>query len=98
VFEVAVQPGDMIVAGTDGLFDNVFSEEICVMGAYCKKLGSTSAEAAEVICMYARKRAADQQYASPFAYGAHQAGFPFIGGKMDDITVVVAYVVPVSKM
>lgn len=28
VFDVAVQPGDLVIAGSDGLFDNVFDEEI----------------------------------------------------------------------
>lgn len=28
VFDIAVQPGDLVIAGSDGLFDNVFDEEI----------------------------------------------------------------------
>lgn len=98
VFEFTVQPGDIVVAGTDGLFDNVFPEEIAVVATQCKKHGGTSSETAQVLCMYARSRAADPQYASPFAHGAFQAGYPFLGGKMDDITVVVAYVVPSSRL
>ena len=35
---------------------------------------------------------ADIRFASPFAYGAYQAGIRYMGGKMDDITVIVATV------
>lgn len=37
-------------------------------------------------------RASDAKYHSPFSYAAIQAGFVYLGGKMDDITVVVSYV------
>ena len=47
---------------------------------------------AHVMAHYARHRAADTRHASPFAYGAYQAGIRYMGGKMDDITVVVAFV------
>ena len=59
--------------------------------------------AAHVLAQYARYRAADTRYASPFAYGAYQAGIRYIGGKMDDITVLIAFVktsqaAPTSKL
>lgn len=37
-------------------------------------------------------RAESKTHMTPFAVGAQQAGFLFQGGKLDDITVVVAYV------
>lgn len=40
----------------------------------------------------AQKVAADERVTSPFAMNAQQAGHLFLGGKMDDITVVVALV------
>ena len=48
---------------------------------------------AQVLAHYARHRAADSKFASPFAYAAFQAGFSYMGGKMDDITVVIAKVI-----
>jgi protein phosphatase PTC7 len=42
---------------------------------------------AEVLAHYAHHRASDPKFASPFAYAAFQAGFAYMGGKMDDITV-----------
>lgn len=41
---------------------------------------------------YARMRASDAKYHSPFSYAAIQAGYVYLGGKMDDITVVVSFV------
>ena len=46
----------------------------------------------QVMAQYARHRAADTRFASPFAYGAYQAGIRYMGGKMDDITVIVAII------
>jgi len=37
-------------------------------------------------------RATDPKYHSPFSYSAIQAGYVFLGGKLDDITVLVSYV------
>lgn len=47
---------------------------------------------AQAMAHYARHRAADDKFPSPFALSAHAAGIRYMGGKMDDITVVVAYV------
>lgn len=97
-FEVPVQPGDIIVVGTDGLFDNVFSDEIATIVTQVKDRNQPAAVAAKILCQYARFRAADKQYPSPFAYSAFQAGFPYLGGKMDDITVLVSIVSVPSKL
>jgi protein phosphatase PTC7 len=48
--------------------------------------------AAAALAQFARTRAADPAHLSPFAYGAQQLGYRYFGGKMDDITVLVAYV------
>lgn len=48
---------------------------------------------------YARMRASDAKYHSPFSYAAIQAGYVYLGGKMDDITVLVSYVtLPGAKL
>lgn len=57
----------------------------------------------QVLAHYARHRASDSKFVSPFAYSAFQAGLAFMGGKLDDITVVIASVhqlpaAPASKM
>ena len=53
---------------------------------------------AQVLAHYARHRAADPKFASPFAYAAFEAGYAYMGGKMDDITVVVARVAHASEV
>ena len=57
-----------------------------------RKKGETPGEAAASLTKYAKSRAVDQRYLSPFAYGAQQLGYRYLGGKLDDITVVVSYV------
>lgn len=44
------------------------------------------------------RRSQDQRHMSPFAYGAKMSGMDYIGGKPDDITVVVAYVTDAAKL
>ncbi|GFH09353.1 protein phosphatase, partial [Haematococcus lacustris] len=91
-FELAVQAGDVVVMGTDGLWDNCFDEEIMSVIRYCQDVNMPLDKTAQVLAHYARHRASDPKFASPFAYAAFQAGFAYMGGKMDDITVVVARV------
>ena len=92
VFRVALRAGDVVVAGTDGLFDNVFAEEAASMACASAAAGEGPAAAAATLAAFARSRAADPLCASPFALAAQAMGYPYRGGKMDDITVVVAYV------
>eukprot|EP00798_Chlamydomonas_sp_ICE-L_P023519 gene23519-9042_t len=74
---VELQPGDIIILGTDG---------------FCEKGNMDAIKTSQVVCHYARHRAADSKHASPFAFAAFQNGLAYIGGKMDDITVLVAHV------
>lgn len=89
---VDVQHGDVLVAATDGLFDNVFPDEAAAIVGMSKEKGHSPKEAADLLAKFARTRAADPKHLSPFAYGAQQLGYRYLGGKMDDITVVVAYI------
>ena len=56
--------------------------------------GGGAQAAATALAQFAHTRAADPTHLSPFAYGAQQLGYRYFGGKMDDITVLVGYVVP----
>ncbi|GBF91655.1 hypothetical protein Rsub_03959 [Raphidocelis subcapitata] len=91
-FELAVRPGDVIITGTDGLWDNVFADEAAAIAARCKAQGDGPEAVAHTLCRYARMRATDPKYHSPFSYQAVAAGFLFTGGKLDDICVVVSYI------
>ncbi|XP_062170470.1 probable protein phosphatase 2C 80 [Alnus glutinosa] len=93
---VPVVPGDIVVLGTDGLLDNVFPEEIedvlnrqTLQGVYVNP-----SELALSITNLAWKNSLDRNRESPFAIAAQSAGLKHVGGKKDDISVVVAHIVP----
>ncbi|KAL4627671.1 hypothetical protein ACB092_05G181800 [Castanea dentata] len=86
-------PGDIIVLGTDGLLDNMFTAEIediiskgTLEGVNTEKLASTIAHLALFNSM-------DKNVDSPFAQAARLAGLKHNGGKRDDITVIVGHVI-----
>eukprot|EP00050_Salpingoeca_kvevrii_P022797 m.132251 g.132251 ORF g.132251 m.132251 type:complete len:293 (-) comp9830_c0_seq2:190-1068(-) len=89
-----LQKGDIVVLGTDGLFDNVFDDDLGSTVDYCQLLermkGSELAAAvAKVMASLADRLAHIDDYESPFAKEAATYGYKFDGGKVDDITVVV---------
>ncbi|XP_057528565.1 probable protein phosphatase 2C 80 isoform X3 [Amaranthus tricolor] len=92
VFSFSVAAGDVIVAGTDGLFDNLYDNEISALVVQAKRAGLEPQVMAQNIATLAQQRALDRQRQTPFAAAAHDAGFRYIGGKLDDITVVVSYI------
>lgn len=96
-FVCKLKPGDIIVAGTDGLFDNVFSHRTARIVWDSKRQGVMPGVAAQQLATYAFTRAKDPTYLSPFARAAAKAGFVYRGGKVDDITVVVSYVTAAKK-
>lgn len=89
---VDVQPGDVLIVATDGLFDNVYPDEVAALVGLSKQKGESPQEAAELLAKFARARAADPKHLSPFAYGAQQLGYRYNGGKMDDITALVSWI------
>ncbi|XP_047312166.1 probable protein phosphatase 2C 80 [Impatiens glandulifera] len=92
VFTVPVSVGDIIVAGSDGLFDNLYNEEITEVIVDAVKAGLDPQGMAQKIAALARKRALDRNRQSPFSVAAQEAGFRYYGGKLDDTTVLVSYV------
>ena len=97
VFTVAVAPGDVIIAGTDGLFDNLYNNEITAIVVQAVRAGTDPQVTAQKIAALARQRAQDKNRQTPFSTAAQDAGFRYYGGKLDDITVVVSYVAASSK-
>jgi protein phosphatase PTC7 len=90
-----VQEGDVILLATDGVFDNLpdqilLNELINIEGVKDPvKLQMT----ANSIALMARNLAFDHNFMSPFAKSARANGIHTIGGKPDDITVLLATVV-----
>lgn len=89
-----VKNGDILVVGSDGLWDNLHRSKIVdiVKPYFIKNNGCIKDDAniiAEIIAKEAEKHSLLQHYMSPFAENARAYNYEYIGGKPDDITVVV---------
>lgn len=91
-FNIKVTEGDIVIIGSDGLFDNVFDEDIVDIVASKTKaniLQSDPQQIADALLRRAREVSEDTRFASsPFQSRAIQEGFYYQGGKIDDITVI----------
>ncbi len=80
--------------GSDGVFDNLFDDDIksCIQKHTIN--GSTNLElSADCIAVFAEFVSYKKDYISPFTKGAIQSGLSEkdnLGGKPDDITVILA--------
>lgn len=109
-YELQLTSGDVIVAATDGLWDNLHTAELLPL---LPDSEDTVKQAALQIANAASTNAFDDQYPSPYTVEAVRQGMDLPwwqkllgarfkdgkfqlarlqGGKLDDITVVVAYV------
>ncbi|XP_066246414.1 protein phosphatase PTC7 homolog [Euwallacea similis] len=89
-----VEDGDVILVATDGVFDNlpqniILNELIKCQGERC---ASRLQMVANSIAWMARSLSFDKTFVSPFAERAFANGISTIGGKPDDITVILATV------
>lgn len=89
---MALLIGDTVVVGTDGLFDNMFEWEKAAAVSLFKGDGDSPQTVAERLAALAHFNAQLTEGDSPFAASARAAGKAWAGGKMDDITVIVAQV------
>ncbi|KDP38810.1 hypothetical protein JCGZ_04967 [Jatropha curcas] len=88
--KILVEAGDIVVAGTDGLLDNIYPSEITKILEKADGKNEVSAEElAWRIVERALFNSVDEEYHSPFAREAEMAGYLHTGGKYDDITVIV---------
>jgi len=85
-----IQPGDVLVACTDGVFDNLFTEGIIKI--VNDSMGMDPAEIAQRIATAAHVVGCDSTAFTPFQDGAQKTGQLWQGGKLDDISCVVAKV------
>ncbi|KAL3334027.1 hypothetical protein AABB24_030678 [Solanum stoloniferum] len=99
VSTVNLQVGDTIIMGSDGLFDNIFDQEIVSVVT----TNDDVSNAAKALADLARNHSVDTKFDSPFSLEARARGFDvpwwkkvfgmkFTGGKLDDITVIVGKV------
>ena len=102
LFETQLEAGDLIVAYTDGFSDNVFAEEMEILLGRIKENNRKlkypegkqriTQHFADALRNYARMCADKEDKKSPFEMEAKKHGMRYKGGKMDDITIVVANV------
>ncbi|XP_020262724.1 probable protein phosphatase 2C 55 isoform X2 [Asparagus officinalis] len=92
VMKVAVKAGDVIVAGTDGLFDNVFEDEVSRIVQSAVASHSGPHELAAVLANVALDYSNSTTGETPYSIASQEAGRDHIGGKPDDITVVIMYI------
>ncbi|KAG1368738.1 putative protein phosphatase 2C 55 [Cocos nucifera] len=77
VFNFPVAPGDVIIAGTDGLFDNLYSNEVTAVVVHAVRAGLGPQVTAQKIAALARQRAQDKNRQTPFSAAAQDAGYSF---------------------
>jgi protein phosphatase PTC7 len=83
-----IQAGDIIVACTDGVFDNLFTEAI--LRIVNDSTGLEPSFIAQRIATAAHTIGCDPTAFTPFQDGAQKTGQLWQGGKLDDISCVVA--------
>lgn len=87
-FSHDVQLQDLLVVGTDGLFDNLSPQQIADF--VHRQPQPPAAELADLLAKEAYRLSKDRNYDSPFSQEARRSRKLYRGGKPDDITVVVA--------
>ncbi|CAE8671084.1 unnamed protein product, partial [Polarella glacialis] len=102
-YHFEIQEGDLLLLGTDGVFDNLHDHEVCQLagvamtpeagGSRQGRLAPDPSKLAAAIAKAAAYRSQDQGARTPFGENAKEAGLYHVGGKMDDISVVAAWVV-----
>lgn len=94
------QAGDILVVGTDGLWDNLWERDLVdfVVERASKAEASTEAEASGLIGIIAKdlvlkaRAASENAEDSPFAVEARKYGKFYSGGKPDDITAIISII------
>ncbi|XP_073144121.1 probable protein phosphatase 2C 26 isoform X1 [Henckelia pumila] len=99
VTSIELMEEDMVVMGSDGLFDNLFDQEIISIVGSCDDVS----DAAKALANLAHTHSKDSSFESPYSLEARVHGFDvpwwkkllgmkLTGGKLDDITVIVGQV------
>jgi protein phosphatase PTC7 len=101
---VLAQAGDVVIAATDGVLDNMFDMQIQLLVAQHAVLGAANQPGAVQAAVddLARQiakaasgighREDEEGLNTPFQTAAAQEGYKFLGGKLDDVAVVCGVV------
>jgi protein phosphatase PTC7 len=89
----SIYQGDVVILGSDGLFDNVSDAEICEKVGYLLGIGASPNQIAQKLAFMAFEHSVDKKRQTPFSVSATEAfDMVYNGGKADDITVLCALV------
>ncbi|KAF1895363.1 hypothetical protein Lal_00044013 [Lupinus albus] len=92
-YKIDLNDGDVIIIATNGLFDNLYEQEIASVISKSIQTGLSSQEIAEILGMRAQEVGRSSLTRSPFADAAQAVGHVgYTGGKLDAITVIVSLV------
>ncbi|KAL0453168.1 UNVERIFIED_CONTAM: putative protein phosphatase 2C 55 [Sesamum latifolium] len=91
--ELRVEAGDVVVAGTDGLMDNMHASEIVESVRRGSEKGRMMAEQVCYMANVALYNSFDGYADTPYSMASRKAGKWHRGGKVDDITVIIARIV-----
>ncbi|EGG10268.1 uncharacterized protein MELLADRAFT_115584 [Melampsora larici-populina 98AG31] len=90
-YTIKVQKDDIVILSSDGLVDNLFDEDI--LEEVIKYKPCVPEKVSESLALRAKTVSIDQfAVASPFSQRANEEGIHYVGGKNDDISVLVAVV------
>ena len=85
-FVINLEGEDMLVLGTDGLFDNLFDDEI--MNIINSMGNATASDIAETLVIAATEKGESLE-PTPFERTSQEAGYEHKGGKTDDTAIIV---------
>ncbi|KAI5448447.1 hypothetical protein KIW84_015745 [Lathyrus oleraceus] len=92
-YKIDLNNGDVIVFGTNGLFDNLYEHEIASTISKSLQASLEPQEIAEILATAAQEVGRSRSSGSPFADAAQALGYvSYAGGKLDDVTVIVSLV------
>ncbi|KAG0151114.1 hypothetical protein CROQUDRAFT_651649 [Cronartium quercuum f. sp. fusiforme G11] len=90
-YNIKVQRDDIVILSSDGLSDNLFDEDI--LEEVLRKKPCKPDNLSKELANRAKTVSLDQlAVASPFSQRANEEGIHYVGGKNDDISVLVAVV------
>ncbi|ESQ53802.1 hypothetical protein EUTSA_v10024559mg [Eutrema salsugineum] len=97
VYHVNLEEGDVVITATDGLFDNLYEEDI--VSIVCRSLEQSlePQKIADLVAAKAQEVGRSETESTPFADAAKEEGYDgYNGGKPDAVTVIVSFVKSVS--
>jgi protein phosphatase PTC7 len=85
-----LEKGDIIIMATDGLFDNLFEKDI--INIVKNNSEKNTKIISQMLVDSAYVNSINQKFNSPFTVNAKSHGLNYLGGKIDDITVLIGKV------